>query len=161
MRPIDVRLASSDPRFQAMPSFHAPRTAFAYCYSPLWRQQFKANHRITQGRSRRAAGIVVLTAWLAIVGHYSVKRRRLPGGLSAREPAHFCRRSGFTPLIRLSAIRMPYALDVGRHTRADFAGSLDGFRLRWRDSAVSLRTRFANGKIALGVFVQCTDSSYS
>ncbi len=40
------------------------------------------------------------------------------------------RRSGFTPLIRLTAIRVPHALYVRRHARADFAGSLDGFRLR-------------------------------
>ena len=34
--------------------------------------------------------------------------------------------SGFTPLVRLPAIRMSHALDIRRHTRADFAGSLDG-----------------------------------
>lgn len=60
------------------------------------------------------------------------------------------RRSDFTPLIRLPAIRMPHALDIRRYTRADFAGSLDGFRLRWRYGAGSVRTRFANGKITLG-----------
>jgi hypothetical protein len=58
-------------------------------------------------------------------------------------------RLGFTPLIRLPAIRMPHALDIRRYTRADFAGSLDGFRLRWLHSAGSLRTGSANGKIAL------------
>jgi len=59
------------------------------------------------------------------------------------------RESGFTPLIRLPAIRIPHALDIWRYTRADFAGSLDGFRLRWCYSACSLRTRLSNGKIAL------------
>jgi hypothetical protein len=45
---------------------------------------------------------------------------------------------------------MPHALYVRRYAGADFAGSLDGFRLRWRHSAGSFRTRLANGKIALG-----------
>jgi hypothetical protein len=58
-------------------------------------------------------------------------------------------RSGFTPLIWLATIRVPHALYVRRHTRANFAGSLDGFRLRRSYSASSLRTRFANGKVAL------------
>jgi hypothetical protein len=59
------------------------------------------------------------------------------------------RRSSFTPLIRLPAVRMPHALDIRRYTRTDLAGSLDGFRLRWRYGAGSVRTRFANGKITL------------
>jgi hypothetical protein len=59
------------------------------------------------------------------------------------------RRSGFTPLIRFPAVRMPHALDIRRYTRADLAGSLDGLRLRWRYGAGSVRARFANGKITL------------
>jgi len=58
-------------------------------------------------------------------------------------------KSSFAPLIRLPAIRVPYALDIRRYIWADFAGSLDGFRLRWCYSACSLRTRLSNGKIAL------------
>jgi len=38
--------------------------------------------------------------------------------------------SGFTPLIRLPAIRMSHALDIWCYTRADFAGSLDGVEFR-------------------------------
>jgi hypothetical protein len=41
------------------------------------------------------------------------------------------RESALTPLIRLPAIRASHELEIRRYTRADFAGSLDGFRLRW------------------------------
>jgi hypothetical protein len=57
--------------------------------------------------------------------------------------------SSFSPLVRLPAIRMSHALDIWCYTRAYFAGSLDGFRLRLLHSAGSLRTGSANGKIAL------------
>jgi hypothetical protein len=56
------------------------------------------------------------------------------------------RRSSFTPLIRLPAVRMPRALDIRRYTRTDLAGSLDGFRLRWRYGAGSVRTRLRTAK---------------
>ena len=50
---------------------------------------------------------------------------------------------------QLPATRMPHALDIRRYTRADLAGSLDGFRLRWLHRAGPLGTGSANGKIAL------------
>jgi hypothetical protein len=55
---------------------------------------------------------------------------------------------GFTPLIWLTAICMSNAFDIRRYTRADFAGALDGFRLRRRYCARSFRTGPAHCKIA-------------
>jgi hypothetical protein len=55
---------------------------------------------------------------------------------------------GFAPLIRLTAICMSNAFDIRRYTRADFAGTLDRFRLRRRHCTRSFRTGSAHCKIA-------------
>jgi hypothetical protein len=61
------------------------------------------------------------------------------------------RESGFTPLVRLPAICVSNAFDIRRYTRADFAGTLDRFRLRRRHCARSFRAGLRTAKSPSGL----------